>query len=130
MFVAGPPVVERLGEPRTKQELGGWEMQLACGGVDHAVDTEEEAFEAARRFLSYLPSSIWDVPPRVRSWDDPDRREEFLIAAIPRDKKQAYHMRRIIEALVDKGSFFEMGRGCSAGRSSPASAAWTAGRWR
>ena len=61
VFVAGPPVVERLGEPRTKQELGGWEVQLGCGAVDHAVDTEEEAFAAARRFLSYLPSSIWDA---------------------------------------------------------------------
>src|SRR5579863_8023964 len=68
VFVAGPPVVERLGEPRTKQELGGWEVQLACGAVDHAVDTEDEAFEAARRFLSYLPSSVWDVPPRERIW--------------------------------------------------------------
>ncbi len=83
VFVAGPPVVERLGEPRTKQELGGWEIQTACGAVDHAVDSEEEAFEAARRFLSYLPGSIWDLPPRVRSWDDPERRDEFLIAAIP-----------------------------------------------
>jgi acetyl-CoA carboxylase carboxyltransferase component len=110
VFVAGPPVVERLGEPRTKQELGGWEVQLACGAVDHAVDTEDEAFEAARRFLSYLPSSIWDLPPRVRLWDDPERSEEFLIAAIPREKSQAYHMRRIIEAVTDKGSFFEMGR--------------------
>lgn len=110
VFVAGPPVVERLGEPRSKQELGGWEIQLGCGAVDHAVDTEDEAFDAARRFLSYLPSSIHDVPPRVRNWDDPERREDSLISAIPREKKQAYHMRRIIEALVDKGSFFEMGR--------------------
>ncbi len=110
VFVAGPPVVERLGEPRTKQELGGWDVQLSCGAVDHAVDTEAEAFETARRFLSYLPGSIWDLPPRVRNWDDPGRGEEFLIAAIPREKKQAYHMRRIIEALVDKGSFFEMAR--------------------
>jgi acetyl-CoA carboxylase carboxyltransferase component len=110
VFVAGPPVVERLGEPRTKQELGGWEIQLGCGGVDHAVDTEEEAFDAARRFLSYLPSSIHDLPPRARGWDPPDRRDESLISAIPRVKKQAYHMRRIIEALVDKGSFFELGR--------------------
>ena len=130
VFVAGPPVVERLGEPRTKQELGGWEVQLACGAVDHAVDTEDEAFEAARRFLSYLPSSIWDVPPRVRTWDDPERRDEFLIAAIPRVKKQAYHMRRIIEALVDKGSFFEMGAAVRPARSSPGSAGSTAGRWR
>jgi acetyl-CoA carboxylase carboxyltransferase component len=39
VFVAGPPVVERLGEPRGKQELGGWEIQTGCGAVDHAVET-------------------------------------------------------------------------------------------
>jgi acetyl-CoA carboxylase carboxyltransferase component len=107
VFVAGPPVVERLGEPRTKQELGGWEVQLGCGGVDHAVDSEEEAFAAARRFLSYLPSSIWELPPRARG-AEPARRKDFLISAIPRDKHQAYHMRRIIEALVDRDSLFEI----------------------
>ncbi|MDR3536828.1 MAG: carboxyl transferase domain-containing protein [Acetobacteraceae bacterium] len=110
VFVAGPPVVERLGEPRTKQELGGWQIQLGCGAVDHAVDTEEQAFDAARRFLSYLPSSVYDLPPRVRGWDDTGRRDESLITAIPKVKKQAYHMRRIIETVVDKGSFFEMGK--------------------
>jgi len=60
--------------------------------------------------ITYLPGSIWDLPPRVRNWDHPERRDEFLISAIPRVKKQAYHMRRIVEALVDKGSFFEMGQ--------------------
>jgi acetyl-CoA carboxylase carboxyltransferase component len=109
VFVAGPPVVERLGEPRSKQELGGWQIQLRCGAVDHAVDTEDEAFEAVRRFLSYLPSSIHDVPPRVRGWDDPHRRDESLISAVPKVKKQAYHMRRIIGSIFDKDSFFEMG---------------------
>ena len=109
VFVAGPPVVERLGEPRSKQELGGWQIQLRCGAVDHAVDTEEQAFEAARRFLSYLPGSVHDVAPRVRVWDAPDRRDEALIFAVPKIKKQAYHMRRIIGAVFDKDSFFEMG---------------------
>jgi acetyl-CoA carboxylase carboxyltransferase component len=56
MFVAGPPVVKRLGQDLTKQELGGADIQTRAGGVDDAVDTEEEAFERARRFLSYLPS--------------------------------------------------------------------------
>src|SRR3954468_23990985 len=58
MFVAGPPVVKRLGQDLTKQELGGADIQTRAGGVDHAVDTEEEAFACARRFLSYLPSSV------------------------------------------------------------------------
>ena len=109
VFVAGPPVVEQLGEPRTKQELGGWEIQVGCGAVDDAVDTEEEAFARARRFLSYLPSSVYDLPPRGKPRLDRDMADERLISLIPRDKRQPYHMRRVVEILVDTGSFFEMG---------------------
>ena len=47
MFVAGPPVVARLGQSLEKQELGGWQIQTKAGGVDHAVDTEEEAGKCA-----------------------------------------------------------------------------------
>ncbi|HET6184175.1 MAG TPA: carboxyl transferase domain-containing protein [Acetobacteraceae bacterium] len=108
VFVAGPPVVERLGEPRTKQELGGWEIQIGCGAVDHAVDSEDEAFAVARRFLSYMPNSVHDLPERRRGWDSPARRDEWLLGAVPRDKKQAYSMRRIVRALFDRDSFFEM----------------------
>src|SRR3954471_12991458 len=43
MFVAGPPVVKRLGQDLGKQELGGADIQTRAGGADHAVDTEEEA---------------------------------------------------------------------------------------
>ena len=108
MFVAGPPVVERLGQKLTKNELGGWEIQLKAGGVDDAVDTEDEAFARARRFLSYLPSSIDELPPRGPQEDDPQRREPWLLEAIPRDPRKTYKMRRIVEAVVDGGSFFEM----------------------
>jgi acetyl-CoA carboxylase carboxyltransferase component len=108
LFVAGPPVVERLGQKLTKNELGGWQIQLRAGAVDEAVDTEEQAFACARRFLSYLPSSIDDVPPRGPQTDDPQRREEWLFGAIPRDVRKPYKMRAIVEAVVDQGSLFEM----------------------
>jgi acetyl-CoA carboxylase carboxyltransferase component len=110
MFVAGPPVVKRLGEDLTKQELGGWEIQTKAGAVDHAVDSEEEAFACARRFLSYLPSSVYGTPPVTPCDDDPNRRDEKLFNAIPRDRRRVYQMRPIIDTIVDKGSFFEMGR--------------------
>jgi acetyl-CoA carboxylase carboxyltransferase component len=108
MFVAGPPVVKRLGQDLGKQELGGWEIQTRAGGVDDAVDTEEEAFARARRFLSYLPSSVYGLPPTIACDDDPERAEESLMKAVPRNRRQVYKMRPIIEAVVDKGSFFEM----------------------
>lgn len=109
MFVAGPPVVERIGQKLTKQELGGWEVQTRAGAVDHAVDTEAEAFACARRFLSYLPSSVHGTPPVTPCTDDPERRDERLIAAVPKDRRRVYKMRPIIESVVDRDSFFEMG---------------------
>ncbi|MDB5548272.1 MAG: methylmalonyl-CoA carboxyltransferase, partial [Tardiphaga sp.] len=108
MFVAGPPVVARLGQDLTKQELGGADIQTRAGGVDHAVETEEEAFACARKFLSYLPSSVFDVPPTLPCDDDPERTDEKLLKAVPRNRRQVYKMRPIIESVVDKGSFFEM----------------------
>jgi acetyl-CoA carboxylase carboxyltransferase component len=115
LFVAGPPVVERVGEKLSQQELGGWEIQLKSGAVDDAVDTEDEAFARARRFLSYLPSSIYEVPPRGPQTDDPQRRDARLADIVPRDPRKVYRMRTIVEAVVDQGSFFEIASlyGCS-----------------
>jgi acetyl-CoA carboxylase carboxyltransferase component len=110
MFVAGPPVVARLGQQLDKQQLGGWEIQTKAGAIDHAVDTEEEAFECAKRFLSYLPSSVHELPPTLPCDDDPERADEKLMKAVPRNKRQVYKMRPIIESVVDKGSFFEIGQ--------------------
>src|SRR4051812_19444791 len=108
MFVAGPPVVKRLGQDLGKMELGGADIQTKAGGVDHAVDTEAEAFACARRFLSYLPSSVYELPPTLPCADDPERSEDALIKAVPRSRRQVYKMRPIIEAVFDTGSFLEM----------------------
>lgn len=110
MFVAGPPVVKALGQDLSKEELGGADIQTRAGAIDHAVDTEEEAFACARRFLSYLPSSVYELPPTLPCTDNPERTEEALMNAVPRNRKQVYKMRPIIESVVDKGSFFEVAK--------------------
>jgi acetyl-CoA carboxylase carboxyltransferase component len=110
MFVAGPPVVKALGQNLSKEELGGAEIQTRAGAVDHAVETEEEAFACARRFLSYLPSSVHELPPTVPCRDNPERTDEALLNVVPRNRKQVYKMRPIVESVVDKGSFFEVAK--------------------
>ena len=110
MFAAGPPVVARLGQPVTKEELGGTQIHARNGSVDDEVASEDEAFERTRRFLSYLPSSIYDLPPRGPVTDDANRREEKLLSLVPRDRRKVYKMREIIGLTVDKGSFFEIGK--------------------
>jgi acetyl-CoA carboxylase carboxyltransferase component len=110
MFIAGPPVVARLGQNLTKEELGGSEIHARAGAIDDVVESEEEAFARARRFLSYLPSSVFDLPARGPAGDDAARREDWLIGAVPRDRRKVYDMRRILRAVLDADSFFEMGR--------------------
>jgi len=109
VFVAGPPVAIALGEDVTKEEMGGWKIQGQNGTVDNVVNSEAEAFETARRFLSYLPASVHELPERTQPSDAADRREESLISIVPTDGKTPYKPRKIIEAAVDKGSFFEIG---------------------
>lgn len=110
VFVAGPPVAIALGEDVSKEELGGWRIQAQNGTVDNVVDSEADAFIAARRFLSYLPSSVHHLPERLPVADHPGRREESLISIVPTDGKTPYKPRKIIEAVVDNGSFFEIGK--------------------
>ena len=110
LFAAGPPVVKRaLGLDVTKQELGSAELHLYTSGLaDNDARDEADAFDQIARFLSYLPSSVWEPPPYVEPDDSPDRREEELLSIIPRESRQAYDMHRLIELLVDLGSLFEV----------------------
>src|SRR6202790_3338107 len=110
LFVAGPPVVKwGTGEELTKEELGGSEIHAhVSGAVDNEVDSEDEAFVHMRRFLSYFPQNVWQVPPYAKPDDKPDRREEELLSIIPRNRRQGYDTRRMLELVLDRDSFFEM----------------------
>lgn len=110
MFIAGPPVVARVGTPIGKDELGGPEIHARAGAADVVVESEEEAFDVARRFLSYLPSSVDELPPRAACDDPVSRRDESLTDVVPGDRRKVYRMRDIIGSVLDRGSFFEMGR--------------------
>jgi acetyl-CoA carboxylase carboxyltransferase component len=110
MFVAGPPVVAAAGEVRTKEELGGAHIHATNGAVDDRVASEAEAFTRLRRFLSYLPSSVDELPARGPVKDRRRKGEEWLLSAVPRDGRKLYPIRPIIEAIVDRDSWFEIGR--------------------
>jgi len=110
VFPGGPPVVKAaLGLDITKEDLGDYRSQVYKGGViDNLADSEEEAFDMIKRFLSYMPDNVWQMPPRIETGDDPNRREEKLISAIPRENRKRYNPRAILEAILDKDSFFEI----------------------
>jgi propionyl-CoA carboxylase beta chain len=109
LFAAGPAVAAAIGDTLDREELGGVDVHARNGVVDDEVASEADAFAAARRFLSYLPNSIHSLAARTTPTDRVDRRDQSLLSAVPRDAKQVYSMRRILDGVVDKGSLFEMG---------------------
>lgn len=110
VFPGGPPVVKAaLGMDISKEELGDERTQVfASGVIDNLAQSEEQAFEMIRRFLSYLPTNVWQMPPRLDIGDDAERREEELLSIIPRNKRQIYDPHRILNAVLDTDSFFEI----------------------
>ncbi|HEY9092435.1 acyl-CoA carboxylase subunit beta [Parasphingorhabdus sp.] len=110
LFAAGPAVAAAIGDSLTKEELGGSAIHTRNGVVDEEVGSEAEAFVTARKFLSYLPSNINQRAERVVNGDPADRRDESLLSAVPRGDKEVYSMRKIMEAVFDKGTVFEMGK--------------------
>lgn len=110
VFPGGPPVVKAsLGYDISKEELGGDQIHTRVSGViDNLAETEQDAFRQIRRFLSYLPDNVWEAPPRIETDDDPERREDSLLSVVPRDRRKIYDVHHIIDAVVDRESFFEI----------------------
>jgi len=110
LFVAGPPVVRRgIGQDVDKETLGGSSIHTrVSGAVDNEVASEDEAFGQIRRFLSYLPASVYELPPVSACDDAPERREEELLQIVPRSRRQPHDLRRILALVLDRGSFFEI----------------------
>src|SRR6185437_10030136 len=107
LFTAGPPVVRGgTGEDLTKEELGGVAVHLRNGTIERFTSTEDEAFGLIRSFLSYLPHSVYELPPVLACDDPPDRRDESLSTAIPRNPRLPYRTVPILKAIFDHGSVF------------------------
>ncbi len=110
VLIAGPAVVERaLGKKLTKEQLGGPQVHAKSGVIDNLADSEQEALGQIARFLSYLPQNVWHLPP-VTAPTPPTGAADALADIVPRDRRKPFAMRRVIEAVVDGGSLFELGR--------------------
>jgi acetyl-CoA carboxylase carboxyltransferase component len=111
VLVGGPALVERaLGQRVSKEQLGGAELHERSGVIDDVVEDEHAAFAAIRTFLSYLPRNVWELPPVISSDDPRDRAEEMLASIVPANRRQVFDMRKLVRAVLDRDSFFEIGR--------------------
>ena len=110
MFLTGPDVVEAVtGEKVDAETLGGSATHLADSGIAHlAGDTDEEALKLCRQLFSYFPNHALEKAPVLATDDPSDRMEPALNSIVPSDPSEPYSMHKVIEAIVDRGSFLEL----------------------
>jgi acetyl-CoA carboxylase carboxyltransferase component len=85
MSVASPRVTEMaIGQPISAEELGGWRLHTETTGlVDLAVDTDEEALDALKAFLGYLPSHSGEAPPVSDVPEGADEAARNIVELLP-----------------------------------------------
>jgi acetyl-CoA carboxylase carboxyltransferase component len=109
VFTAGPPVVfESLGEQISKEDLGGPSVALRSGLIHNFAGDDAGALDLVRTYLRYFPSSAWSYPPGVDEGDCGPRSAHELLEIVPRNGRQVYDMRDVIDVVFDAGSGFEV----------------------
>jgi propionyl-CoA carboxylase beta chain len=109
MFITGPKVIETVtGEKISAEDLGGAIVHNTISGNAHFHgQSEEETLKQVRLLLSYLPQSYEEKPPRLEADSKDDYRPD-LTDVVPFDAVRPYDVRKVIEQVVDNGSFLEI----------------------
>src|SRR5215470_1003981 len=110
MALGGARLVKAAtGEDTTDHDMGGSQVHCYESGVgDNEVENDGDCITSVRRFLSYLPSSNVDAPPLMDTGDPADRAVEGLDRIVPANPRAAYDVRRVIKAVFDRDSWFEV----------------------
>ena len=107
MYLGSPRMAEMvIGEVASLEDMGGARMHCTVSGCgDNLAADDADAIDQAAAYFSYFPRSFRDDPP------------EYVPAApavalsadlVPAEESRAYDMHRMIDALVDEDSFFEV----------------------
>ena len=107
MYLGSPRMAEMvIGEVASLEEMGGARMHATVSGCgDNLAVDDADAIAQVKRWFSYLPSTWRGVPARGAGCE-PVR--PLTADVVPAEERRAYDMHRVIEGLIDEGSFFEV----------------------
>jgi acetyl-CoA carboxylase carboxyltransferase component len=107
MYLGSPRMAEMvIGERTTLEEMGGARMHATVSGCgDNLATDDEDAIEQAKAFLSYLPQSWREEPPRYLATDPVAPLDDDLV---PVDEHVPFDMHDLVDGLLDAESFFEI----------------------
>ncbi len=110
MFVTGPKVVKTVThEEVTSEELGGASTHTSKSGVAHkSFENDIECLTGIRKLMSYIPLNCEEEPPFVPTNEPTDEDLPELDNIVPLDSQKSYDMKKVINLVVDKDSFYEI----------------------
>ena len=108
MYLGSPRMAEMvIGEKVTLEEMGGAKMHTAVSGCGHfLVESDEEAIDLARRYLSFMPGNWREEPPPAPPVEPAS--DAQIAEIVPADENQPFDVRTVLDALLDGGSFLEV----------------------
>src|SRR6058998_1631755 len=109
MYLGSPRMAEMvIGEKVSLEEMGGARMHTGVSGVGHfLVKTDEEGIDVARRYLSYFPTD-WRKPAPGAPAIPPAADAPAIRDLVPTDENKPFDIIKLIECVVDEGSFLEV----------------------
>jgi len=110
MAIASPNVTSiAINKPIDPEELGGWKLLTGVSGLaDMAVDTDAQALDAIKKFLSYLPSHSMAPPPEHAVPKGSNEACRKVFDLLPESRNKVYDVRKIVAAIADRDSCFEL----------------------
>ena len=111
MYLGSPRMAEMvIGEKVTLEEMGGARMHCTVSGSgDMLVQTEAEAIEAVRKYITYFPSSSDDKPITIHP-EAPAQDPMTTESVIPTNENMPFDMYDLIDRIIDRHSFWEIKR--------------------
>ncbi len=109
MYLGSPRMVEVVvGEKVSLEELGGARMHCTESGCgDALVADEREAIDFARAYLTYMPQRSGEKPAALPP-KPPRQGSKPIAELIPAEANKGYDMRKVIDAVIDEGSWLEI----------------------
>ncbi len=109
MYLGSPRMVEVVvGEKVSLEELGGARMHCTESGCgDALVGDDKEAIDFARSYFAYMPQRAGEKPASCEG-RPPREGSKPIAELIPEEPNKGYDMRKVIEALIDEGSWVEI----------------------
>ena len=95
-----------IAEEMDPEELGGWRLHSEqTGFIDAVAESDAEAIDTLKRFLSYLPDNANMAPPLTAAIAPVAAALDTLV---PESRAKTYDVRPVIKAILNKETYFPL----------------------